>query len=82
MNATLTDASADNKLAAQMKTRHSDGTAEAEACKQKVGLRAALAYRKWIYDYVDAKSNPRFFACDPSKFDEPLTMEQIEAKLK
>lgn len=79
---TLTDDAADNKLAAQMKTRVSDGTAEADAYKRKVGLRAALAYRKWIYDYVDAKINPKFYACDPSKFDEPLTMEQIEAKLK
>lgn len=82
VDGTLDDDTADNRLAAQLRTRGSDGTAEADAYKRKVGLGAALAYRKWIYDYVDAKINPKFFACDPSKFDEPLTMEQIEAKLK
>ncbi len=82
VNGTLDDDTADNRLAAQLKTRGSDGTIEADAYKRNVGLQAALAYRRWIYDYVDAKINPKFFACDASKFDEPLTMEQIEVKLK
>jgi hypothetical protein len=44
-------------------------------------VHGADAYRKWIYDFVDKKINARYFACDASKIDEPLSMEKIEALL-
>ncbi|NIE65905.1 LysM peptidoglycan-binding domain-containing protein [Burkholderia sp. Ax-1719] len=79
---TLTATRALKLLRTQLKSSGSDGTAEANAYMADHNVHGAEAYIKWIYDYVDKKINAKYFACDPSKIDEPLPMEKIEALLK
>ncbi|MGF6572557.1 LysM domain-containing protein [Paraburkholderia fungorum] len=68
-------------LCTQLKSSGSDGTAEADAYMAANNVHGAAAYRKWIFDYVDKKINPKYFACDPSKIEEPILMDKIESML-
>lgn len=79
---TLSDEDAESLLAAQFRTKHSDGTAEAQAYEKKVGLTGADAYKKFLFDYIDAKIAPMSFACDASKLKTPKGIEDILKEIK
>ena len=65
---TLSDKRADRLLQSQFKTKHDDGKEKADAYRKKTGLQGADAYKKFIFDYIDAKISVHNFACDPSRF--------------
>lgn len=81
LNGTLSDVGPEKKLAMQLKKKGSTGVPEANAYMEKVGLRGLNAYKKWLFDYIDLKVVPLFFACDPNKIVAPRNMSEIASSL-
>jgi LysM repeat protein len=82
INGTLSDERADKLLQSQFKRRNDDGKGKADAYRQKTGLQGADAYRKFLFDYIDAKISVDNFACDPSKFPASKPVSDIVAAIK
>lgn len=78
----LADDDAEDLLAAQFRSKRSDGTAEADAYEKKVGLTGAAAYKKFLFDYIDSKIAPVNFACDPSELSVSKGIEAILKDIK
>jgi hypothetical protein len=78
---TLSDSEAESKLAKQLKKKGSTGVPEAEAYMAKVKLRGLAAYKKWLFDYIDSKITPMFFACDPDKLAPPRSMAEVSLSM-
>jgi hypothetical protein len=82
INGTLTDQRADKLLQSQFKTKYDDGKDKADAYRKKTGLKGADAYKKFLFDYIDAKISVHNFACDPSKFVVSKSVADIVATIK
>jgi len=82
INDTLSDERAEKLLRAQFRTKHDDGKDKADAYYKKTGLQGAAAYKKFLFDYIDAKISVDNFACDPSKFSASKPVADIVAAIQ
>ncbi|MGF6644116.1 LysM repeat protein [Paraburkholderia sp. GAS33] len=82
INGTLSDDHADTLLQSQFKTKKDDGKDKADAYRKKTGLQGAAAYKKFLFDYIDAKISVDNFACDPSKFPASKPVADIVAAIQ
>lgn len=82
INGTLSDERVDKLLQSQFKTKHDDGKDKADAYRKTTGLQGADAYRKFLFDYIDAKISVHNFACDPSKFSASKAVADIVAAIQ
>lgn len=82
INGTLSDERADKLLQSQFRTKNDDGKDKADAYRKKTGLQGADAYKKFLFDYIDAKISVSNFACDPSKFAVSKPVSDIVAAIQ
>jgi hypothetical protein len=80
--AIINDTLSDRLLQSQFKTKHDDGKDKADAYRKKAGLKGAEAYKKFTFDYIDAKISVRNFACDSSKFVTYKSIADIVISIK